>query len=168
MPFQQGETRSAFHTEDHPLDYLSFEGVIPKGQYGGGTVMVWDIGTYEIIDGNYYKDQLTFFLAGRKCKGEWTLKRSQAPSNNKSLWLLTWAGHWCETSVCQKVKYLSADKTHSRGDRCTKNRMNTLHWTRPRLVAQVSFTEWTSYGLLCHATFLGLRPDKAPEEAVRE
>jgi bifunctional non-homologous end joining protein LigD len=92
MPFQQGETCSAFHTEAHPLDYLSFEGVIPKGQYGGGTVMVWDIGTYEIIDNNYYKGQRTFFLAGCKCKGEWTLKRSQAPSNNKSLWLLTWAG----------------------------------------------------------------------------
>ena len=62
-------------TEDHPIDYLDFEGIIPRGQYGGGTVMVWDIGTYELIEGNYYKGMLRFYLTGTKLKGEWTLKR---------------------------------------------------------------------------------------------
>ena len=62
-------------TEDHPLEYLDFEGTIPKGQYGGGTVMVWDIGTYELIEGNYYKGLLHFYLAGSKLKGEWILQR---------------------------------------------------------------------------------------------
>jgi bifunctional non-homologous end joining protein LigD len=62
-------------TEDHPVDYLDFEGIIPKGQYGGGTVMVWDIGTYEVIEGNYYKGFLRFYLNGSKLKGEWTIKR---------------------------------------------------------------------------------------------
>jgi bifunctional non-homologous end joining protein LigD len=62
-------------TEDHPIDYLDFEGIIPKGQYGGGTVMVWDLGTYELIEGNYYKGFLRFYLNGAKLKGEWTMTR---------------------------------------------------------------------------------------------
>jgi bifunctional non-homologous end joining protein LigD len=74
-PFKKDERRLAMPTEDHPLDYLNFEGVIPKGQYGGGTVMVWDIGTYELIEGNYYKGFLRFYLNGAKLKGEWTLSR---------------------------------------------------------------------------------------------
>jgi len=75
IPFKEDERRLAMPTEDHPIDYLDFEGIIPKGQYGGGTVMVWDIGTYELIEGNYYKGFLRFHLNGTKVKGEWTLKR---------------------------------------------------------------------------------------------
>jgi len=75
-PFKKDERRLAMPTEDHPLDYLQFEGIIPKGQYGGGTVMVWDIGTYELIEGNYYKGFLRFHLSGTKLKGEWTMSRS--------------------------------------------------------------------------------------------
>jgi len=74
-PFKTDERRLAMPTEDHPIEYLDFEGVIPKGQYGGGTVMVWDIGTYELIEGNYYKGFLRFYLNGTKLKGEWTLQR---------------------------------------------------------------------------------------------
>jgi bifunctional non-homologous end joining protein LigD len=74
-PFKKDERRLAMATEDHPVDYLDFEGIIPKGQYGGGTVMVWDIGTYEVIEGNYYKGFLRFYLNGSKLKGEWTIKR---------------------------------------------------------------------------------------------
>lgn len=74
-PFKQNERRLAMPTEDHPIEYLDFEGIIPKGQYGGGTVMVWDIGTYELIEGNYYKGFLRFHLKGTKLKGEWTLSR---------------------------------------------------------------------------------------------
>jgi bifunctional non-homologous end joining protein LigD len=74
-PYKEGEKRLAMPTEDHPIEYLDFEGIIPKGQYGGGTVMVWDIGTYELIEGNYYKGLLHFHLAGTKLKGEWTMLR---------------------------------------------------------------------------------------------
>jgi bifunctional non-homologous end joining protein LigD len=74
-PFKVDERRLAMATEDHPIDYLEFEGIIPKGQYGGGTVMVWDIGTYDLIEGNYYKGFLRFYLKGVKLKGEWTIKR---------------------------------------------------------------------------------------------
>ena len=74
-PFKKDERRLAMPTEDHPIEYLDFEGIIPKGQYGGGTVMVWDIGTYELIEGNYYKGMLRFYLNGRKLKGEWTITR---------------------------------------------------------------------------------------------
>jgi bifunctional non-homologous end joining protein LigD len=74
-PFKKGEKRLALPTEDHPIEYLDFEGIIPKGQYGGGTVMVWDIGSYELIEGNYYKGFLRFYLTGSKLKGEWTLQK---------------------------------------------------------------------------------------------
>jgi bifunctional non-homologous end joining protein LigD len=74
-PFKKDERRLAMPTEDHPVDYLDFEGIIPKGQYGGGTVMVWDLGTYELIEGNYYKGFLRFYLNGAKLKGEWTMTR---------------------------------------------------------------------------------------------
>ena len=90
-PFKKDERRLAMPTEDHPIDYLDFEGVIPKGQYGGGTVMVWDIGTYELIEGNYYKGFLRFYLNGTKLKGEWTLNRFGAgrdESDNRDKWHL--------------------------------------------------------------------------------
>jgi bifunctional non-homologous end joining protein LigD len=82
-----GEKRLAMPTEDHPLDYLDFEGTIPKGQYGGGTVMVWDIGTYELMEGNYYKGYLHFYLSGRKLKGEWQLIRSNR-EGDRQMWFL--------------------------------------------------------------------------------
>ena len=74
------------------LQYLDFEGVILKGQYGGGTVMVWDIGTYELIEGNYYKGFLRFYLNGTKLKGEWTLKRfaeGRDERDSRDKWHLT-------------------------------------------------------------------------------
>src|SRR5215213_10279698 len=82
-PFKKDERRLAMPTEDHPIDYLDFEGIIPKGQYGGGTVMVWDIGTYELMEGNYYKGMLRFYLKGTKLKGEWTMKRFAAGKDER-------------------------------------------------------------------------------------
>ena len=82
----------AVHVEDHPIEYGSFEGVIPQGQYGGGTVMLWDRGTWE-HDGDaaesYEKGKLVFRLAGERLKGRWALIRmgGKAGQNGKN-WLL--------------------------------------------------------------------------------
>jgi bifunctional non-homologous end joining protein LigD len=86
-PYAKGEKRLAMPTEDHPLDYLEFEGTIPKGQYGGGTVMVWDIGTYELIAGDYDKGLLHIRLDGRKLKGEWKLLRWRK-EGERDKWLI--------------------------------------------------------------------------------
>jgi bifunctional non-homologous end joining protein LigD len=87
VPLKENETHTAFQTEDHPIDYLQFEGIIPQGEYGGGTVMVWDIGTYEILEGNYWKGFISIFLAGKKLKGEWTVQRIES-EDEKTKWLL--------------------------------------------------------------------------------
>jgi bifunctional non-homologous end joining protein LigD len=87
LPLKENETHSAFETEDHPIEYLEFEGIIPPGEYGGGSVMVWDIGTYEVVEGNYWKGSLSIFLAGKKLKGEWTLQRLPS-EDEKTKWLV--------------------------------------------------------------------------------
>jgi bifunctional non-homologous end joining protein LigD len=75
------DKRLAMAVEDHPIDYARFEGVIPEGEYGGGTVMVWDIGTYRLEDGDTFngalrKGRIVFTLAGKKLKGGWALVRT--------------------------------------------------------------------------------------------
>jgi bifunctional non-homologous end joining protein LigD len=75
VPEKPDERRLAMATEDHPVEYLDFEGTIPKDQYGGGTVMVWDIGSYDIMEGNYWKGDLQVSLRGRKLAGAWHLHR---------------------------------------------------------------------------------------------
>ena len=87
VPLKQDETRTAFETEDHPVEYLQFEGIIPRGEYGAGTVMVWDIGTYEVVEGNYWKRSMSIFLSGEKLKGEWSLQRLES-NYEKRKWLL--------------------------------------------------------------------------------
>ena len=74
--------RLAMQVEDHPVDYAKFEGVIPEGEYGGGTVMVWDYGTYEPentdnVGDALRKGELKFSLNGKKLKGSWVLVRTR-------------------------------------------------------------------------------------------
>lgn len=73
--------RLAMQVEDHPVDYAKFEGVIPEGEYGGGTVMVWDYGTYEPeqedVGAALRKGELKFTLDGQKLKGGWVLVRTR-------------------------------------------------------------------------------------------
>jgi bifunctional non-homologous end joining protein LigD len=73
------DKRLAVHVEDHPLDYGNFEGSIPKGQYGGGTVMLWDQGTWtpheDDVDAALKKGKLGFTLHGKRLQGNWALVR---------------------------------------------------------------------------------------------
>jgi bifunctional non-homologous end joining protein LigD len=86
--------RLAMQVEDHPIDYANFEGVIPEGEYGGGTVMLWDQGTWEPespdVAEALEKGDLKFILHGKKLKGSWVLVRTRGfgSSRGRSSWLL--------------------------------------------------------------------------------
>ena len=87
------DKRLAMMTEDHPLDYGDFEGIIPEGQYGGGTVLLWDRGTWEPLEDPHQglrKGALKFRLDGEKLKGKWTLVRIKGrdPRVEGRTWLL--------------------------------------------------------------------------------
>lgn len=87
-----GVKRLAVETEDHPLDYLTWEGVIPKGEYGGGTMIVWDRGTW-LADGDpregLKNGKLIFALNGERLKGHWHFVRmKRRPGERQEQWLL--------------------------------------------------------------------------------
>ena len=89
------EKRLAMMVEDHPVDYIHFEGIIPAGNYGAGTVMVWNSGTYQVLGqpdplAQLEKGDLKFLLQGRKLKGEFALvrMRSRRPASKGNEWLL--------------------------------------------------------------------------------
>ena len=86
VPLAAGERHLAVHVEDHPLDYADFEGEIPAGQYGAGTVEIWDRGTYELVEEK--KDGgLTVRLHGSRLEGLWTLVPAHLDGKEKN-WLL--------------------------------------------------------------------------------
>jgi bifunctional non-homologous end joining protein LigD len=90
--------RLAMEVEDHPIEYNKFEGTIPRGEYGGGTVMLWDRGTYsyggtdpdpmEGLRRGYAKGDLKFALNGKRLKGSWVLVRMRRDRPGKAQWLL--------------------------------------------------------------------------------
>ena len=92
--------RLAIHVEDHPLEYNRFEGTIPAGEYGGGTVMIWDHGTYTAdadpgdpetaLREGYRKGELKFVLRGKRLKGSWVLVRTKGRGDRsrQGQWLL--------------------------------------------------------------------------------
>jgi bifunctional non-homologous end joining protein LigD len=86
--------RLAMQTEDHPLEYAKFEGVIPEGQYGAGTVMLWDRGTWQPenadVDASLQKGEIKFTLHGKKLRGSWVLVRTRGFGSNpaRPTWLL--------------------------------------------------------------------------------
>lgn len=97
IPTKRGDKRLAMQVEDHPLDYGSFEGTIPEGNYGAGTIMLWDKGDYEAVEGDpvagLKKGKLRIRLRGGKLHGEWTLVKMRGrEEGNKQPWLLIKSG----------------------------------------------------------------------------
>ena len=94
-PTRLREARLAMHVEDHPLEYGTFEGTIPPGNYGAGTVMLWDQGDYEDLTGNpaaaFHAGKMHLVLRGEKLKGEWILVKDRREEDSNK-WLLIKAG----------------------------------------------------------------------------
>jgi bifunctional non-homologous end joining protein LigD len=94
--YDPGVRRLAMEVEDHPMEYNTFEGTIPKGEYGGGTVMIWDRGTYEAADGGgeeslregYRRGDLKVVMHGKRLRGGWVLVRMRRADRGKPQWLL--------------------------------------------------------------------------------
>ena len=111
--------RLAMQVEDHPIEYAQFEGIIPKGEYGGGTVMVWDIGTWTPeqpdVDAALKKGDLKFTLHGKKLHGSWVLVRTRGfGGSSKPTWLL----------IKHRDKYAShADITAAKPKSAMSNRL---------------------------------------------
>jgi bifunctional non-homologous end joining protein LigD len=86
VPLEPGQQHLAVHVEDHPLEYASFEGEIPKGNYGAGTVEIWDEGTYELVE-EKRDGGLTVRLHGRRLEGTWALVPAKLSGDPKN-WLI--------------------------------------------------------------------------------
>jgi bifunctional non-homologous end joining protein LigD len=113
LPWKQAEKHLAVEVEDHPVEYAGFEGVIPKGQYGGGTVMLWDRGNYYVYGEQPLKalreGRLHLVLDGEKAKGEWALIRIRS-NQEKNQWLLIKA-----TSSAKPISKKLDDKSAKSG-----------------------------------------------------
>jgi len=97
IPTQHGDKRLAIRVEDHPLEYADFEGVIPAGNYGAGTVMLWDRGTFTVAGDNprdaLQQGKIELQLHGKKLKSDWTLVRMKGQEGRgKEPWLLIKTG----------------------------------------------------------------------------
>lgn len=118
------DKRLAMMVEDHPMDYANFEGIIPKGQYGGGTVMVWDRGVYRPYEGKTRTEQekilldqlkkghLTFIMLGEKLKGEYALIKIQR-SEEENAWLLIKKGdeYASDSDILKKDKSVLTNRS---------------------------------------------------------
>ena len=94
-PTAPKQARLAMHVEDHPLEYADFEGTIPPGNYGAGTVMVWDQGEYEDLTGNpaaaFHQGKMHIIMRGKKLQGEWIMVKDRREEDSRK-WLLIKAG----------------------------------------------------------------------------
>jgi bifunctional non-homologous end joining protein LigD len=97
VPLEPGKRHLAVHVEDHPLEYATFAGEIPKGQYGAGTVEIWDRGTYELVE-EKRDGGLTFRLRGRRLRGTWTLVPARLGGDPRN-WLLLRKGEGAAAGV---------------------------------------------------------------------
>jgi len=84
VPEKAGIKRLAVQVEDHPVDYINFSGIIPEGEYGAGTVEIYDKGKWQALEGNLERGSMKFNLSGKKLKGEYVIVRLKDKKN----WLI--------------------------------------------------------------------------------
>jgi bifunctional non-homologous end joining protein LigD len=125
-------------TEEHPIDYGDFEGVIPKGNYGAGKVIIWDNGTYEMVDPDtpekgWKKGKLHFVLKGKKLKGEWVLVRG---SREPRQWIFfkvrdDHASPDLDITESRPESVISGKLVDEIGEKGRKGEAGTKHWVTP-------------------------------------
>jgi len=127
------DKRLAMMVEDHPYDYRTFEGIIPEGNYGAGTVIVWDEGTYEALEGGNKKEQektllqqlkkgsLKFKMNGKKLKGEFALVKLKNAENNAWLLIKHRDKYAKESDITKKDKSVVSGKTIQAIEKTSKN-----------------------------------------------
>ncbi|HSI97564.1 MAG TPA: non-homologous end-joining DNA ligase, partial [Gaiellaceae bacterium] len=113
IPLRRGERHLAVHVEDHPLEYADFEGTIPAGQYGAGTVEIWDRGTYELLE-EKRDGGLTVRLRGERLDGIWTLVPAKLDGDPKN-WLLLRKDAGAGTSTRYSPMLAAASESLPRG-----------------------------------------------------
>lgn len=138
--YNPNDKRLAIKVEDHPLSYKTFEGTIPKGEYGGGTVMLFDIGTYEII--KYEKNLIKVIFHGQRLKGMWTLTHFK--DNN---WLLIKDKDYFKNYI-DIQKYKRSIKTNRTMQEITNNeKKKTITITNPskKIIGNITKQQIYSY-----------------------
>lgn len=138
--YNPNDKRLAIKVEDHPLSYKTFEGTIPKGEYGGGTVMLFDIGTYEII--KYGKNLIKAIFHGHRLKGMWTLTHF-----NNTNWLLIKDKDYFKNYIDIK-KYKRSIKTNRTMQEITNNeKKKTITITNPskKIIGNITKQQIYSY-----------------------
>jgi bifunctional non-homologous end joining protein LigD len=137
-PYTKAERRLAMHVEDHPMSYKDFEGTIAPGNYGAGTVMVWDTGTYELMDGSMEQGKLHFRLHGKKLEGEWILVKGRNMEGSGEPWFLLKGG--------EPMKPLSAkedDRSALTGRTMAQiAKQNDREWKSDRVAKARTSTRW--------------------------
>jgi bifunctional non-homologous end joining protein LigD len=114
VPLRRGERHLAVHVEDHPLEYGDFEGTIPAGEYGAGTVEIWDRGTYELLE-EKKNGGLTVRLQGERLDGVWTLVPARLDGDPKN-WLLLRKDGATETATRYAPMLSTSSETLPRGE----------------------------------------------------
>ena len=152
------DKRLAVHVEDHPLEYGDFEGTIPKGNYGGGTVMLWDEGTWEPVGDpleGMAKGDFKFILHGERLKGKWVLVRIKNNRDKKSKaenWLL----------IKERDEYVEVG-----GVPVTEQYLTSVRTGRTMEQIAAGDLEWVKSGAHIKSTGKTRRPKEGNDEAPR-
>ena len=160
-----GDKRLAIQTENHPVKYLEFEGVIPKGNYGAGKMTIWDSGTFssalnnKTIKEQYAKGNLKLIFHGEKLKGEFALVRTKNKPEDQDHWLLIKKKDKFSTDLVYDAEHYFHE-TETSGDETRVKTLNPQSVTKPMLAssgdkifndpAWIYELKWDGYRMLAH------------------